>query len=42
MSVTDTEAQWINWARIALKYEGVQPALDVLGFYLALNPSAND
>lgn len=33
-----TEADWIKWARIALKYDGVDAALDVLGFYLALNP----
>jgi len=36
------EHGWIRWARIALKYEGIQQALDVLGAYLALNPSRAD
>lgn len=36
-----TEAEWITWARIALKYEGVEAALSILGFYLALHPAEN-
>lgn len=32
------EARWIAWARIALVAEGPEAAVQVLGFYLALNP----
>lgn len=38
----DDENGWIAWASIALKFEGVDKALEVLGMYLALNPSRAD
>jgi len=38
----DDEQGWIKWAHIALKYEGVDQALEVLGCYLALNPERAD
>lgn len=34
----DDEEGWITWAHIALKYEGVNEALEVLAAYLGLNP----
>jgi len=33
----EAEVAWIGWARIALKYEGVDSAMRVLGFALALH-----
>lgn len=31
------EAEWIEWARIALVCDGPDAAVEVLGWYLALN-----
>jgi len=38
----DDEKGWIKWAQIALKFEGIDKALEVLGAYLALNPDRAD
>ena len=38
----DDEQRWIEWAHLALTYEGVDSALQVLGAYLALHPSRSD
>lgn len=36
------EQAWIRWAQIALTFDGVDKALDILGDYLALNPNRAD
>lgn len=38
MTKDEKERAWLDWARLALKHEGVQAAMEVLGAYLALNP----
>ena len=41
-SAPTDERAWIAWAQIALKFDGVDKALQILGMYLALNPAKAD